>query len=156
MNTDIRILLYVHVNIILTHMQFLAARSRWMNLLSARYSIPFAISKHIFINVSSDKFYRWKFQNEYFEDTQLAIYLSSYDYDKNYHIRQNIQGGKLPRLEWEMAIHWKTFTLACLYCRLILPIDKAIIHGKTFTIKWKTTKSMKFSPSNVLLYMVLY
>ena len=37
-----------------TYMQFLAARSRCTNLFSARYSIPFAISRHILINTSLD------------------------------------------------------------------------------------------------------
>ena len=35
-----------------TYMQFLAARSRCTNLFSARYSIPFAMSRHILINTS--------------------------------------------------------------------------------------------------------
>ena len=40
---------------VLTYMQFLAARSRWINLFDARYCIPFAISPHILKSTFSDK-----------------------------------------------------------------------------------------------------
>ena len=40
-----------NADIIHTHMQFLAARSRWTNLLSARYFIPLAIWWHMLSNI---------------------------------------------------------------------------------------------------------
>ena len=60
--------------------------------------------------------------------------------------------------EWEnfrgqsknLPIRGKTFMAPCL---LTLPIDKAIIRGKTFAIEWKTAKTTKFSP---LVHFTVY
>ena len=57
---------------------------------------------------------------------------------------------KLSRLRCKISIRGKAFTLSC--CRLTLPIDKAIIRGKTFGIEWETAK---VSLSNALPYTVL-
>ena len=42
---------YVYYVVKLAHMQFLAARSRCTNFCSARYSIPFAICRHMLISL---------------------------------------------------------------------------------------------------------
>ena len=50
-----------------------------------------------------------------------------------YCIQENIRRGKLSCLQWKIAIHSKTFAVA--FCRLILLIDMAIIHRKTFVVE---------------------
>ena len=50
-----------------------------------------------------------------------------------YRIWQNFRVGKLSWLGYKIAICGKTFAVAA--CRLTLPIDKAIICGKTFVIE---------------------
>ena len=62
--------------------------------------------------------------------------------------------GKLSHLEWKIIICWKCFVVSCLYCRLIFPMDKAIIHGKRFMIEKKTVKTTKVFSLKRFAYMV--
>ena len=46
---------------------------------------------------------------------------------------ENIHGGKLPHFERKLAIHVKTFAVE--FGRLIMLIDKDMIHRKRFVIE---------------------
>ena len=61
-------------------------------------------------------------------------------------------GSKLLCLQWKIVVHGKRHT-----CRLILLIDKAIIHGKRFMTEWRTTKTVKVFPlEHLIYYFVIY
>ena len=67
---------------------------------------------------------------------------------EQYCIRQNFYRGQLSHFRWKMTTHCtcrRIFALA--FCRLILPIDKAIIcRKKVCNWVWKTMKNIKVFP----------